>query len=110
MFSLLLLLSFAAFYCFYLSSRKIKIVTTVPISMYLNQHPFSAKMLGYALCFVSWIVFANLQGLGAGTFAAIVYFMAFGSLIILLAPYRYLNWTYIMCIVLLCSLIEFFVF
>lgn len=82
----------------------------MPISIYLNQHPFVAKALGYFLLFVSWIVFANLQGLGAGTFAAIVYFMTFGSLIILLAPYRYLNWGYILCIVLLCGVIEFFVF
>lgn len=110
MFSFVLLLSFAAFYCFYLSSRKVKIVVNVPISIYLNQHPSIAKALGYILLFVSWIVFANLQGLGAGTFAAIVYFMAFGSLIILLTPYGYLNWKYIIGIILLCSVIEFFVF
>lgn len=110
MYSVLLLLSFAAFYCFYLSSQKIKVTIELPVSVYLRQHPYTSRTLGYFLLFVSWVTFANLQGLGSGTFAAVVYFMAFGSLVVLLTPYRYLNWKQIILIVLVCSLFEMFVF
>jgi hypothetical protein len=89
MYSFLLLISFAAFYCFYLASNKTKTVANTRLIGYLSEHQTTSRTLGYALLFLSWIIFANLQGLGAGSFATVVYFMAFGSMIVLLKPYKF---------------------
>gem|GEM_PF-331483 len=106
MYSILLLLPFLAFYCFYLSDAKTKKTTLDSISAFLCKHPVRAKTLGYFLVFVSWIVFANLQGLTSGSFALVVYLMGLGSLFVLLTPYSLLNWKRIGLLSLLLGIFE----
>lgn len=110
MYSLLLLISIGAFYCFYLASAKTKIFSSSPISQSLKRHPATARTLGYILLVGSWVIFANLQGLGAGSFASITYFMGFGSIVTILNPYRYLRLWHMIIILGLFGGIELWLF
>ena len=104
--SVILLGAFLLYHC----SEKVKFSSR---SLWLSQwskHKNILRSISILLFVLSGLVLTQTQGLGAGSFALVIYIMAAFSVIILLAPYRLFRWYQLVAIFFLCLSLELLVF
>jgi len=110
MYSTICLLIFTAFYLFYNTSQKRKNEPKPQWAKALAARRSLSRSGSILLLIAAWIIVANLQGLGAGTFAFGTYLMAMASLIVLINPFRYLQWKHVLGIFVCCLFFECLIF
>ncbi|WP_312697637.1 hypothetical protein [Sphingobacterium mizutaii] len=107
MFSLIILFVFTGTYFFYCSSKKMKNIHLVENSIFKSLSPKQLKGLGLILLLAAACLTLVKQGIEAGSFAFIVYLMAFLSLINLLFPYKAFQWKHILFLFSISLILEF---
>lgn len=96
MYSLIILLLFAGTYLMYCSSKKMKCYHQIDKTFLKKLSPTTIKVSGLLLMIISAVLTIIKQGHEAGALAFMVYLMAALSTIILLTPYKTLNWKHVM--------------
>ncbi|WP_353183394.1 hypothetical protein [Parapedobacter lycopersici] len=91
MYSSVLLMLFMAFFLFYNTSHRMRWSGKRPWTKVLERRPMLSKSLAGLLTAVAALILIDRNGAGAGIFSLIVMIMGMGSLIVTLAPYRFLN-------------------
>lgn len=90
MISTLFLLLLAAFQLWYLASPQVKL-QPVGYQGYVTRHPQQARLAGGAVLVLAAALFVLRFGPMTGLCAWLVGLMGVGSLVVALAPFRYLN-------------------
>lgn len=99
---------FLGFWCWYLTSRRANYQSKNPIEIWLRNQPGNSKLLGAVSMSASFIVFTIHLGFAAGVFGFFMGLISFGSLIVILAPLRFLNYKLVGLIVLIAIFFETF--
>ncbi len=98
------LLTFIAFYLLYSTSKKMSVVRNLGFEQSTGEHKKTSKYVGLALMILSLGLSCFYWGLGSGTFTFFIILMTIASLVILLAPLRLLNYTFL-ALIFACSFI-----
>lgn len=110
MHTFLLLLIFAGCFLWYSSSEKVKIQQLPTLAITCLKHKTLSRILGIVLLSLSWGLTMYVQGILSGTLAFGAYIMGFFSLIVLLWPYRYLQWSQLLFVMILAFIFEIIIF
>jgi len=110
MYTFLLFIIFCACYLWYYTSSKIKTNSTLTFVQRLVQNKTTARYIATALLAVAYGMDIYLQGLLSGTLAFVAYVMGFFALIVLLAPYKYLQIKQVGFLLVIGLALEFLVF
>lgn len=97
-------LTFLAFYLLYRTSQKMAAVDTLGLEKWTGTHKRASQYASLALMILSLGLSCFYWGFGSGTFTFFIVLMTVASLVILLAPLRLLNYTFL-TLIFACSLI-----
>ncbi|WP_186755033.1 DUF3325 family protein [Echinicola salinicaeni] len=106
MITLAALLAFTGFFCFYNTSKRQKLSQSLGIEVWLQQNPNRAKYLGGAQFLIALLLCLAAAGFGAGIFSFFILLMTAGSLVVVLAPIRFLNYKILTLIFVLSLIFE----
>lgn len=110
MYSLLFLILFVGCYTLYITSKKAKLGAVPSPLRRLAQSAKNARIVASVLLIFSWGIIIRDQGFGSGTFAFGAYVMTALSVLVLLNPFQYIRWTYLLGLFVVSILIETFIF
>ncbi|MBO0329125.1 hypothetical protein [[Muricauda] lutisoli] len=110
MVTLISLLTFIAFYLLYGTSKKMAFVGELGSEKWAGEYKKIAQLTGLALMIFSLGLSCFYWGLGSGTFSFLVLLMTVASLVILLAPLRFLNYRFLGILFLCAVFFETFLF
>ena len=106
MITLIAALSFIGFYALYTTSKKADIQRVLFVEFRLQNNPTVAKAIGLSINFVALIISMAYMGVASGTFLFFVILMTVGSLVVLIAPLRYVAYQTVSVLFLLALFIE----
>ncbi|WP_200979009.1 DUF3325 family protein [Echinicola sp. 20G] len=92
MITLAALLTLAGFFCFYNTSKRQKLSQSLGVEVWLQQNPQKTKWLGGGLLLLALLFCYVEAGFGAGFFYFFILLMAAGSLVVILAPLKFVNY------------------
>lgn len=98
------LLIFISFYLLYGTSKKMAPVGELGIEKWTGEHKKISQYSGLALMILALGLSCFHWGIGSGTFTFFIILMTLASLIVLLAPLRLINYTFL-GIIFACSFI-----
>ncbi|MEH6679110.1 MAG: hypothetical protein V7724_01115 [Sediminicola sp.] len=104
--SIIVLLSFLAFYLFYLTSKKAIIQRTSNLEVWAGKQRKVAKSIGALLLLICFVAMVLRYGLAPGILAQCIVLMTVASLIICVAPLRIINFKLLSLVMLGCFLLE----
>jgi len=104
MVTLLVLLTFVAFYLFYNTSKKAELSRACRLERWAQDHTRASKGVGSVMFLLALCLCIVYLGLGSGTFAFVVILMTVASCVVLFAPLRYVK-TWVLASVFLLSLL-----
>lgn len=110
MYTFLLFFIFAGCFLWYSSSTKVKLQHGPGLLLTLSSDKKRAKITAITLLTISYLGTMYLQGIITGTLAFVAYIMGFFSLIVLLWPYRYLQWSQLLFVMILAFIFEIIIF
>lgn len=96
MFTGISLLTSISFYLLYSTSKKMSAIGNLGFEKSIGEHGRASKYIGLALMILSLGLSCFYWGIGAGTFTFFIILMTIASLVILLAPLRLLNYTFLL--------------
>ncbi|MDO3694966.1 hypothetical protein QVZ41_08940 [Wenyingzhuangia sp. chi5] len=108
MISILIILLFFTFYIFYVTTKRINIVSNLRFEKNIQAHPSLAKKIGLMLMLISFIISIDQLGFCVGILFNVIGFMTIGGLIVLLTPLQLITYKNICIAFVLCFLIEWF--
>ncbi|MAM18363.1 MAG: DUF3325 family protein [Bacteroidota bacterium] len=109
MFSVAFLLCFLGFYCWYLSSKRVK-QSGSKFQKWMNNRPNFTKVTGSIFLIISCMLLVKSSGVGAGIFLFFIVLMSLASLTILLVPLRIFRYPLILATFLILLFTEIFLF
>jgi len=108
--TLISFLTFIAFYLLYGTSKKMVAVSELGTGKWKCKNKKIAQLASLALMILSLGLSCYYWGLGSGTFSFFILLMTVASLVILLAPLRLLNYSFLGILFLCFILFETFLF
>lgn len=110
MYSTIFLLMFMAFFLLYNRSKRVKIGRKPGYLVRLEQHTLLSRLGSAGLSLASLGLLIRMLGTGSGIFGFIVILMCVGSLVVVLAPFRYLRAWQLAAVYAALLLFEIFIF
>lgn len=111
MYSTVFLLLLMAFYLLYSRSARVKVVNNkTAVLNTLHKYRRLSLFLSMLLLSLAGILGVYLLGVGAGIFGCIVVLMGVGSLVIILAPFRYFRMAHLFVLYMFLLVFEVFIF
>lgn len=107
MITLLVLLTFIAFYLFYNTSKKVELSRTYRLERWAQDHNQASKGIGLVIFLLTFCLCIVYLGVGSGAFAFVVILMTTASCVVLFAPLRYVKAWVLASVFLLSLLFEF---
>lgn len=107
MYSITLAILLVAIFLWYNTSHKVKFSNRAIWFEKLIVNKKRIQIIASILALVSLFLTVNLQGLGAGIFAWLVYSMGFLSMVVLLLPYQYIKYYHVFLVfalILICEI------
>ncbi|MBD8490702.1 hypothetical protein IFO69_18260 [Echinicola sp. CAU 1574] len=104
MITLAALLTFLGFFCFYNTSKRLKLSQSLGLEVWLQQNANKAKWIGGILLIVALLICLVAAGFAAGIFSFFILLMTAGSLIVILSPLKFINYK-VLSVVFVLSLI-----
>lgn len=106
MITLIIALSFLGFYSLYNGTQKVDLRRSLLIEIWLQDNPMAAKAVGLSLNFVALIASTLYYGAGSGIFLYFVVLMTVGSLVVLIAPLRFVDYKMVATVFIFSLFIE----
>ena len=110
MISTILLILFLSFYVLYNTSKKVAIYPHLKIENLVQQHSKIAKLIGLVFLLITLYLMIQILGGASGTLIFFIALMTIGSIIILLAPLKYITYKNLALFFVLSICIEFLLF
>ncbi|MGS2760706.1 hypothetical protein [Sinomicrobium sp. M5D2P9] len=105
--TLVVAITFFGFYALYNTSKRAILSHSLKIERWMQAHGKESKAGGLSLLFVALVLSVLHYGTAAGIFAFFVILMTLGSLIVIVAPLRFLRYQALILILLLSITFEF---
>ncbi|SFW26267.1 hypothetical protein SAMN02927921_00806 [Sinomicrobium oceani] len=105
--TLIIAISFLGFYALYNTSRRAVLSKSLGIERWMQAHRAQSKTAGLLLLVLGMVLSVIYYGLGAGIFAFVVILMTIGSLIVLIAPLRFVRYQVLFLVLVLSVTFEF---
>ena len=106
MMTLIIALSFLGFYSLYNGSQKADLRQSLLVEIWLQDKPVIAKAVGLSLNFVALITSMWAYGAGSGIFLFFVVLMTVGSLVVLIAPLKFVDYKMVAALFIFSLFIE----
>lgn len=106
MLTLVVLMAYCGFLCFYIISKKIKGTIQTPYLQWLLNHQFYTKLFGVALLFAGLAASIIHQGVSTGIISYVLVITVVPCLLILLRPLGYLKRSHLIFLFLFSFFIE----
>lgn len=110
MYSSAFLFVFAAFYLQYNLSRKVRMRHKPAWLAYMEDHALFSRIAGALAAALALALLVGQLGVGSGIFGFGVVLMCAGSLVVTLAPFRYLRPAHLLALYLGCMAVELVLF
>ncbi|TYP98144.1 hypothetical protein C7447_103314 [Tenacibaculum adriaticum] len=110
MISTILLVLFLGFYVLYSTSKKVTIDPHFRIENIIQQNTKTAKLIGLVFLLITLYLMIQILGVASGTLIFFIALMTIGSIIILLAPLKYITYKNLALFFVLSICIEFLLF
>jgi hypothetical protein len=104
--TLIVFISSLGFYLIYNTSQKADLNRSEILEKWAQEHPQASKYIGVFLFAISLILSMIHYGISSGIFSFFVILMTVASMIVLLAPLRYINYKLVSVVFLLSILLE----
>lgn len=106
MVTFIVILSSLGFYMLYNTSKRADLSRSFFIELWVQDNPKAGKAMGLSLNFIALVISLFYFGIGSGIFLFFVILMTVASLVVLIAPLRYVNYRIVSFIFLMSFLIE----
>lgn len=106
MYSIILGMILVAAFIFFNTSKKVKFSERAIWLEKIVSNRRKAQIISAILAIISLSFIIYLQGLGAGLFAWLIYFMGLLSVVVLLFPYQYFKYKHVLILFFICVLLE----
>jgi len=107
MVTLLILLTFIAFYLCYHTSKKAELSRAYQLECWAQDHTHTSKIVGLTTLLLALVLCMVHFGIGSGIFAFVVILMTVGSCVVLFAPLRYVKAWALAAVFFLSIILEF---
>ena len=98
MISIISIILFLGFYTLYNTSKRAQLYDTFKIKKWFQKNELFGKIFGLTLLLISLILLINTNGITSGILIWFIMLMTIGSLIIIIAPFRIINYkTLLIC-------------
>ncbi|MBC9795972.1 hypothetical protein [Sinomicrobium weinanense] len=105
--TLITLISFLGFYAHYQASKKALLSRTLRVEQWMQANRKQSRVVGLLFLLMAVVLSVFYYGFGAGVFAFFVILMTVGSLIVLLAPLRFVGYRTLALILILALTFEY---
>ena len=106
MISLVSLTVFLAFYVLYNTSKKATLSSNFQIERWIQQHPKPSRFIGLGILAIAYSFLISLKAVGASTLIFLIQIMTIGSLVVILAPLKIMNYKLILGMLFLALFFE----
>jgi hypothetical protein len=106
MVTLIVVISLLGFFLLYNTSKKADLSRSFFIELWVQDNPKAGKLMGLLLISIALLISLFYFGIGSGIFLFFIILMTVASLVVLIAPLRYINYRIVSLIFLLSFLIE----
>ena len=97
---------FLGFYVLYNTSKKATLASNLQIERWIQQNPKPSRLLGLAMLALAYGFLISLKAIGVSSLIYFIQLMTIGSLIVILAPLRIINYKFVLGLFSLAILIE----
>lgn len=106
MISLVSLIVFLAFYVLYNTSKKAALSGNLQIERWIQQNTKSSRWLGLGILITAYSFLIAIKAIGAATLIFLIQIMTIGSLVVILAPLKIINYKLILGMLFLALFFE----
>ncbi len=106
MISIVSLTAFLAFYILYNTSKRAILTNDLQIESWIQEHPKPSRLLGLGILAIAYSILIAHKALGASTLIFLIQIMTIGSLVVILAPLKIINYKWILGMLFLAVFFE----
>lgn len=96
MISIASLLVFFGFYTLYNTSQKAYLSNTLTVEKWLQNNPKPSKLIGLGLLITAYLILLLEKAIGSSALIYLIQIMTIGSLVVILAPLKIINYKLIL--------------
>ncbi|KDN56658.1 hypothetical protein [Flavobacterium seoulense] len=106
MITLVSLIVFLAFFVLYNTSKKATLATNFQAERWIQQNPKPSRFIGLGLLLIAYILLLSIKAAGVSSFLFLIQIMTIGSLVVILAPLKIINYKLIIGIICISTFLE----
>lgn len=106
MISLVSLTVFFAFFVLYNTSKKATLSNNFQVERWIQQNPKPSRFIGLGFLLIAYALLISIKAIGVSTFLFLIQIMTIGSLVVILAPLKIINYKLIVGILFFSTFIE----
>lgn len=106
MVTLVSLIVFLAFFVLYNTSKKATLSTQFQTERWIQQNPNPSRFIGLVLLVMAYVLLLSIKAAGVSSFLFLIQLMTIGSLVVILAPLRIINFKLIIGIICISTFLE----
>lgn len=99
---------FLGFYVLYNTSKKATLESNLQLEKWIQQNPKPSRLIGLSILAIAYSFLISVKAIGASTLIYFIQIMVIGSLIVILAPLRIINYKLVLGTFFLAILLEIF--
>ena len=109
MISVTTLIMLLGFHALYNTSKRAPLYNTFKMEKWFQRNENSGKIIGITLLFIPFIILINIKGVASGILIWFIMLMMIGSLTIIIAPFRIINYKTLSILFLTVLILEIFI-
>lgn len=106
MISLVSLTVFFAFFVLYNTSKKATLSNNFQFERWIQQNPKPSRFIGLGILLIAYSLLISIKAVGVSTFLFTIQIMTIGSLVVILAPLKIINYKLIVGFFLIATFLE----
>ncbi|MEL1241177.1 hypothetical protein [Flavobacterium flavipallidum] len=106
MIALISLNIFLGFYVLYNTSKKATLESNLQLEKWIQQNPKPSRFIGLAILALAYSFLISIKAIGVSTLIYFIQIMVIGSLIVILAPLKLINYKIVLGTFLIAFLFE----
>ncbi|MES2240238.1 MAG: hypothetical protein V4497_08280 [Bacteroidota bacterium] len=106
MISLVSLVVFVAFFFLYNTSKRAALSSNFQVERWIQQRQKPSRFIGLGILAVAYCLILSSKSIGASSLIFIIQIMTIGSLVVILAPLKIINYKFVLGMLILASFFE----
>lgn len=97
---------FLGFYVLYNTSKKATLSNNLQIQRWIQHNPKPSRFVGLAILAIAYSLLISIKAIGASSLIYFIQLMTIGSLVVILAPLKIINYKVVAVLFILAVLVE----